>query len=119
MVTPGAVFPVFVVVWAALGLVSYLFFARNKDVALKKRIFPRLAIGAGAAFGLVISLMAPWPAVLLFFPFIGLITWLNIRMTRFCDGCGKMLINHQWWTTMNFCSHCGAKLSRFTRSEAS
>jgi hypothetical protein len=82
----------------------------NKDVALKKRIFPRMAIGAGAFFAAVIALMAPWKAVLLFAPFIALITWLNIRMTRFCGVCGKMLINHQWWSSMNFCPHCGAKL---------
>ena len=110
MVTPGTVIPVFFVVWAALGVGGFLFFTRTKDVARKKRLFPRLAIGAGVLFGLVIALMAPWTAVILFTPFIGLITWLNIRMTRFCDGCGKMLINHQWWTTMNYCSHCGAKL---------
>jgi hypothetical protein len=54
--------------------------------------------------------VVPWPATLLFVPFIGLITWLNIRMTRFCDGCGKILINQQWWTRMNFCPYCGRKL---------
>ena len=55
--------------------------------------------------------MAPWPAALLFLPFIAVIIWLNIRMMRFCDACGKMMINHQWWSTMNFCPYCGAKLS--------
>ena len=103
--------PAFFVIWAALGIGGFWFFATNKDVALKKRVFPRLAIGAGVVFGLVIAAAAPWPAVLLFTPFIGVITWLNIRMTRFCDGCGKLLINHQWWSTMKFCPYCGAKLS--------
>jgi hypothetical protein len=110
MVTPGAVFPVFFVIWAALAVGSLIFFTSNKDVALKKRVFPRLVIGSCAVFGLVIFIMAPWPAALLFAPFLALIAWLNIRMTRFCDACGKMLINHQWWSTVKFCPFCGAKL---------
>lgn len=112
MIEPEAVIPVFFAVWAALALGGFLFFALNKDVALKRRLFPRLAIAAGVLFGGVIALMAPWPAFLLFVPFIALIVWLNIRMTRFCGACGKILINHQWWSTMNFCPYCGAKLAR-------
>jgi hypothetical protein len=110
MVTPGAVFPVFFFVWVALAIGGFVFFTTNKDAARKRRLFPRLAIGAGAAFGLVIAAMAPWPAALLFIPFIGVITWLNIRMTRFCDACGRTLINHAWWAKMNYCPYCGAKL---------
>lgn len=111
MVAPGAVFPVFFFVWAALAVGGFLFFTLNKDVARKRRLFPRLVIGAGVLFALVIAFMAPWPAALLFIPFIGVISWLNIRMTRFCGGCGKILINHQWWSRMNFCPYCGAKLT--------
>ena len=110
MITPGAVFPVFIAVWAALGIGGFVFFTRTKDIALKRRTFPRFVIGAGVLFGLVIAAMAPWPAVLLFTPFIGAITWLNIRMTRFCDACGKTLIHQMWWSKMNFCPFCGAKL---------
>ena len=111
MFTPANVFPVFFVFWIALAAGGFLFFVFNKDVALKKRVFPRLVIGAGAVFGLVIFIAAPSPVALLFAPFIALITWLNIRMTRFCAACGKMLINHQWWLRMAFCPYCGAKLS--------
>lgn len=110
MIAPAAVLPVFVVVWAALAVGGFVFFARNKDAARKRRYFPRLAIGAGALFALVIASMAPWPATLLFLPFIGVIAWLNIRMTRFCDGCGRTLINQAWWSKMNFCPYCGVKL---------
>jgi hypothetical protein len=110
MIAPGTVFPLFFAVWIALAAGGFLFFTSNKDVALKKRWFPRLAFGAGALFALVVFLMAPWPAALLFAPFIALITWMNIRMTRFCDACGRILINHQWWSKMNFCPYCGSKL---------
>jgi hypothetical protein len=111
MVEPKAVFPVFFFVWVALGIAGFLFFTLNKDVALKRRLFPRLAIGAGVLFSLVIAAMAPLRAALLFIPFIGVITWINIRMTRFCDACGRTLINQQWWAKMRFCPYCGVKLA--------
>lgn len=102
--------PVFVLVWAALAVGGFMFFSFNKDVARKRLYFPRYVIGSGVLFGLVIALMAPRPAVLLFVPFIGLITWLNLRTTRFCGGCGRTLINQAWWSKMKFCPYCGEKL---------
>jgi hypothetical protein len=108
--TPAAVLPVFAVVWAAFAIGGFLFFARNRDAARKRRYFPRLAIGAGVVFALVIAFIVPWPALFLFIPFIGVIVWLNIRMTRFCDACGRTLINQAWWSKMLFCPYCGEKL---------
>lgn len=110
MIAPAAVIPVFIAVWAALAVGGVWFFALNKDAARKRLYFPRFAIGAGVLFGLVIAVMAPLPAILLFVPFIAFITWLNLRMTRFCDGCGRTLINQAWWARMNFCPYCGKKL---------
>ena len=110
MITPAAVIPVFLVVWVALAAGGFMFFAFNKDVARKRLYFPRYVIGAGVLFGLIIAFMAPLPATLLFLPFIALISWLNIRMTRFCGGCGRLLINQQWWVRMKFCPYCGEKL---------
>lgn len=110
MLEPKAVFPVFFVLWIALAVGGFLAFHLEKDVAQKRLYFPRYAIGTGALFALVIALMAPWPAALLFLPFIALISWLNIRMTRFCDGCGRMSINQLWWQKMNYCAYCGKKL---------
>ncbi len=109
MVEPRSIFPFFFI-WAILGLGSFLFFAKSKDVSLKKRVFPRIAIGAGVLLWLVIAASAPWQVLLFFTPFLGAVTWLNIRMTRFCDACGTILINHQWWSQMKFCPYCGAKL---------
>lgn len=110
MLEPKAVFPGFFVLWIALAIGGFLFFNLEKDAAQKRLYFPRFVVGAGALFALVIALIAPWPAALLFLPFIGLISWLNIRMTRFCDACGRTLINQQWWTKMSYCPYCGKKL---------
>ena len=110
MPAPREIFPAFFVIWIALSLGGTLFFVFSKDLALKKALFPRLTIGAGVLFGLAVATAAPWPAALLFAPFIALISWLNIRMTRFCDACGRMLINQMWWSKMAFCPYCGTKL---------
>lgn len=110
MITPAAVIPAFVAAWAALTIGGFLFFARNKDAARRRAFFPRLAVGAGVLFGLLIAGTAPWPATLMFLPFIGIVTWLNVRMTRFCDACGRTLISQAWWAKINFCPYCGEKL---------
>src|SRR3569832_601005 len=106
MLEPKVVMPGFLVLWRALAAGGFLIFQLEKDAAKKRRYFPRFAAGAGALFALMIALMAPLPAVLLFLPFIALITWLNIRLTKFCGGCGKTIINQQWWTTMSYCPYC-------------
>ena len=111
MHTPDKIFPVFFAVWIAVGLGQFFFFRFNKDIPLKKRLFPRFAVGAGILFGLFILIMVPWPAALIPMPIIAAITWINIRMNRVCDACGKILINPQWWSKMTFCPYCGAKLS--------
>ena len=102
--------PSFFAVWVVLSLGSVLFFTTSKDLALKKWVFPRLVAGSGAVFALLVGLTAPFPLFLFFAPFVALIVWLNIRMTRFCDACGRMLINHMWWSQMIYCPRCGAKL---------
>ena len=110
MLEPKALFPGFFVLWIALGVAGFYFFHVEKDAARKRLYFPRFMIGAGALFALVVALLIPWPAVLLFLPFVALITWMNIRMTRFCSACGKTIVNQQWWTKMRYCPYCGEKL---------
>ena len=105
-------FTIFAVFWVALGLASFLFFQFNRDATLKRRVFPFFAIAVGLIFGAFLIYMTRGfsQVVFLAVPMIALITFLNIRMTRFCDSCGRTLYRQPLFTRPGFCPHCGAQL---------
>ena len=110
---PAPEFIVFIVVWVILGLSSFLFFHFNRNASLKRRIWPAFIIIVGTIFGgfmyYVMGYQQPqilYPAV----PAIILISFLNIRTTRFCDSCGKTLYQQPIFSRTQFCPHCGAEL---------
>jgi hypothetical protein len=43
-------------------------------------------------------------------PAIVLIGFLNLRVTFFCDGCGKMTQSQDWFSPTCYCPRCGHKL---------
>lgn len=52
------------------------------------------------------------PVILLIVvPAVAFISFLNIRMTKFCDSCGATLYNTAWFRPMRFCSSCGASMA--------
>jgi drug/metabolite transporter (DMT)-like permease len=108
----------FFVTWIVLGFVGYLA-ARRKDTAFKRKWFPRYVILAGVLFVFfptVISFLQSrsWGAVLgilfLFIPAVSVISYLNIRFTKFCDKCGAAIYAYNWFSPIKFCSRCGAAL---------
>lgn len=105
------VFPIFFGVWIVLGLISAGFFFFNNNAALKRKVFPPFVIGVGVLFLAFVALMG-FPAGMFFIivPAIVLITFLNLRSTRFCNACGKTLINQNFLSAPKFCSKCGAAL---------
>ena len=108
-------FVVFVLVWSLLGLTSFLFFHFNRHTALKRRILPTFVIGVGALFlGVVYYFIgSQHPLVFVFaVPAVAAISFMNIRMTRFCESCGRTLHRQPLFWKPSFCSHCGAELTR-------
>ncbi len=107
---PDTAFVVFMVAWLLLGAGSAAFFWLSKDVELKKWLHPRLTIAAAVLFGgFTIWWMGWWPAPIMV-PALVLITWLNIRNTRWCPGCGRMIMNQAFFIRAEFCQKCGARL---------
>ncbi|MEO5915017.1 MAG: hypothetical protein ABIS50_12355 [Luteolibacter sp.] len=103
----------FMVFWGILGLGSFLFFHFNRNTALKRRILPIFIILTGLIFGGFVYYMTgrQQPQVLGFMiPAIILISFLNIRTTRFCDACGRTLYRQPIFTRAQFCPHCGSEL---------
>ena len=88
-------FPIFISVWVVLGIFSALFFFSSTNAALKRKVHPPFVIGVGALFLSFVVLMGFARDAFFFFvmaPAVALITFLNLRNTKFCDSCGKTLI---------------------------
>jgi hypothetical protein len=107
------VFPIFIGVWIVLGIFSAAFFFLNNNAALKRKVHPPFVIGVSILFLCFVLLMGtPRDGFFycIFVPGIVLITVMNLRNTRFCDTCGKTLINQNPFVRPKFCSRCGASL---------
>jgi fatty acid desaturase len=103
------VFPVFFVIWALLGVGGALFFYGNRDASLKRKLWPCFIVLVGLLFlGFTWSLLGsiPLPFVVL----IPVIMFINIRMTRFCDSCGRTVVSRNLFAPAKFCQGCGAEL---------
>ena len=113
MQTGEGIFFALWLVLAGLTLASWLFFWRNRDAQLKRKIW-RLGTAISGTIFVLFVLLASWPHVQIVFfmlPVVALITWLNLRNTKFCDQCGATLFNHNWFSTIRYCPHCGATLT--------
>ena len=97
--------------WIVLALLGALVFQISKDVAFKRAWYPRYVIGTGVLFGGVIVLMSGPNAfsLLIGLPMIALITYLNVRLTRFCPGCGRT-IYPGGFSRPRYCPRCGTLL---------
>ncbi len=114
----GIVFACFLATWIVLGIGGFIAFYLRRDVAFKRRWFPRYVILAGVLFVffsttfMVLdsrSLQTLWMLVFVV-PMVVLITYLNLKFTRFCEKCGATVFDYNWISPMRFCSKCGAEL---------
>lgn len=113
---PPALFWIFMVLWVCLGGAGWWFFSRSSDVALKRRVMRWGAVGTGLLFiGFVLAITRePW-MLLFLVPAVALISFLNIKLTKFCSSCGATLYNYNWFVRMRYCSRCGASLEHSNR----
>jgi len=107
-------FPVFMVTWVAFGIGSWLWIRTRPSADEKHLWHRRVTIASGFVFGAFITFtLFQWHqpfALLIFLPFLVLITFLNLRFTFFCDACGKMSHSQQWFSSTYHCPKCGHKL---------
>ena len=105
------VFPIFIGVWILLGAGFGAFFLLNNNAALKRTMFPPFVIGVNILFLGFIALMGfPLKVLLVMGPVVAVIAFLNLRATKFCDACGKTLMNQNPFSPAKYCSRCGAEL---------
>ena len=107
-------FPVFMVTWIGLGIASWVWIRSRPSVDEKRLWYRRVTIAAGVIFGAFITFtLAQWHqpfALLILLPAIVPITFLNLRITFFCNACGKMTRSHNSFSATYYCPRCGHQL---------
>jgi uncharacterized membrane protein len=105
------VVPWFIGTWIVLGVVGVWFQFFNRNIPQKKRLLPIFTVGSGVLFAVFVFLMIGDVRVLFFIvPAIALIIFLNLRMIKVCESCGRTVTSNVWFSKMEYCSKCGAKL---------
>ena len=105
---PDKIAPLFMAFWGFLFVIFFLMFHVNKDVTFKRKYFPFAMVFAGVVFaGFITATMPAYRILIIGYPTIVLICYLNIRMTKFCAKCGATNINRMIFTAMNYCQKCG------------
>ena len=111
--SPDQIFPIFFGVWVVLGLISVAFFFLGRNASLKRKVWPPLTIATAILFvGFVWAMGFPSHVFLILIPAVAIITFLNLRSVKFCDACGRTIMNQIPFSPPRFCSKCGAKLGQ-------
>ena len=100
-VKPEILFPIFFVIWAILGVSSFCFFMFNNNATLKRKVLLPFGIGMGVLLLGCISLLMP-EALVFMVHAVAVITYLNLRSTKFCENCGKTLLNQNRSSRQSF-----------------
>lgn len=102
---------IFAAIWLAMAAGSYMLFQRGRDVARKRRLWPIYTIASNVVIAAVIVyVQPPMPMMLGLLAFMVPLTWLTIRSTKFCDGCGNPSRSPFFMKPPEKCSHCQKKL---------
>jgi hypothetical protein len=110
--------------WVVLGISGFFLFYLGRDVAFKRKWFPRYIVLANS-LGVFLSttLIAhssrspgTLNVLMIIAPAVCLISYLNIKLTRFCDRCGSTLYNQGLFPWIKFCPRCGAELDAKPKS---
>jgi hypothetical protein len=114
----GTVPWLFVATWVLLGIIGFIVLYLNRDATVKRKWFPRYIMLTGVLFLLFLTAVSVAGSrssgglgiLVIAVPMVVLISYLNLKFTKFCDKCGATIIDHNIFSPTRFCSKCGAKL---------
>jgi len=105
---PDVIFPLFFIVWTVLlGLVT-LFYLKA-SLAAKRRWHPYVVVTGALVFLGFVTLIMPASSFVVIVPVVSLISFLNYKMTKFCNSCGATVV-HQPWRPLGACPKCGGRV---------
>ncbi len=107
--------------WIILGAISAVVFYFGRNVAFKRRWFAPFVILVGILFvGFSTAIYATlprkagqfavWQELALIVPLTIVFTYLNLKLTRFCDACGATVFPRHLFGRSRFCPSCGVSL---------
>ena len=109
-------FVVFGAVWLAMGIAFAIVIYGPANVRVKRQVWRYGVVVAGVLFAAFVwwqsrAVGPPW----FFFLAIAGITWMNLKMGRFCDACGafQQRMFRAPWDSIRpqpYCSRCGEKI---------
>jgi hypothetical protein len=106
----GTKFSVFMAVWIAFGL-GWFIWERKATPSDKKRLLPYSIWIGGVVFGAGVLWLHPtWETAAVIVPAVALISFINSKLMRACDSCGKLIYPTDL-SKPRYCSKCGAELS--------
>jgi membrane-associated PAP2 superfamily phosphatase len=109
-------FFMFFFVWALLGIFHFLFYYVYRGVALKKKLHPLIMSATGLIFILAVlwiteGKISPATAELTVLA-TGVVTFLNIKLMRFCENCGIVVPRFNPFYKVTHCPKCGKELGK-------
>lgn len=101
--------------WIAVAIVVFAA-SRRMNAAAKRRWIPRAVILLGVLFIIVETTLfvlesGSWSSLgylALLVPLVGSISYLQIKLTKYCDKCNATIAARSWFEPARFCSKCGA-----------
>jgi hypothetical protein len=119
----GFVIALFLATWIVLLAVSFGVFYFGRNAALKRKWFPPFVMLVGilfVAFVAAINFTArqgqlSWDMIVFAACGSVLFTYLNLKLTKFCDHCGVTVVP-QMVRLPKFCPRCGASQVRDQRA---
>lgn len=98
-------------IWIGFALLNFLLFQVSTDAQFKRKYYPWATTFMGALYlGFIALHSSSSEALLVMVPFVGVSTYTNIRMTKFCDSCGRT-VRRGFYSTERNCPKCGAYLN--------
>jgi hypothetical protein len=109
------VFLIFFVSWVIWHVAAYVLVYRGRSVPFRRVWHVRSALLSATAFlaflFYIVSMGFPKSVLGMFVPAVIIITFINIRNTRFCDMCGKQNFEMNPFHPPTVCKHCRRPLS--------
>ena len=103
--------PIFAGILIFLAIAYSAIYFLGTSAHLKRRLFIPVNVLMGITVVVFVWITdGTTQTMLIFVPFLLISCYLNIRATKFCDSCGKTIINPNFLTPPKFCTNCGESL---------
>jgi hypothetical protein len=107
---PELIFTIFMAVWVLLLAAVSLFYWQG-SLATKRRFHPYVVAAGALVFLGFVTVIMPSSTFVVIVPAVALVSFLNYKMTKFCDVCGVTVIQRPPWSEPPTCTKCGARVS--------